>query len=148
MVDKERLAKCIRDLEEYLAHLGQLQQYSKDEFLSDWRVHDLADRQLHLALETYLTVGEILISGCGWRKPDTYADIPRILHENKVLGGPLRDQLVTLARLRNVLVHDYLSLDHERVYQHVHADGQIIREFIDAVKEFVAALPLNSDDGS
>ena len=145
MVDKERLAKCIRDLEEYLVRLGQLQQYPREEFLSDWRIHELADRQLHLALETYLTVGEILISECGWRKPDTYADIPRILHENKVIGGQLKDQLVTLARLRNVLVHDYLSLDHERVYQHVHADVGIVREFIDAVREFVAEQQLDSD---
>jgi len=125
--------------------LAQLQRHSREEFLSDWRIHDLADRQLHLALETYLSIGEILISECGWRKPDTYADIPRILCENKAIGGQLKDQLVNLARLRNVLVHDYLSLDHERVYQHVHEDTGIIREFINAVSRFVAAQPLDSN---
>jgi uncharacterized protein YutE (UPF0331/DUF86 family) len=147
-MDKERLAKYIQDLEGYLTRLGELQRYSEEEFLSDWRIHDLADRQLHLTLETFLTVGETVISGCGFRKPDTYADIPRILHENRVIGRQLRDRLIDLARFRNVLVHDYLFLDHERVYQHVKTDARTIEEFIEAIKEFVAAQVHKPDDGS
>ena len=147
MLNREEIAKYIRDLEGYLGHLAELQRYPEEEFLSDWRVHDLADRQLHLTLETFLTIGEAVISGCGFRKPDTYADIPKILHQNKVIGKQLKDQLVNLARLRNVLVHDYLTLDHERVYQHVHTDARIIEEFINAVRSFIAARPPDSEDG-
>ncbi len=146
MIDRETLARYMQELEGYLGRLAELQRYPEEEFLSDWRIHDLADRQLHLTLETFLTVGETLITGCGFRKPDTYADIPRILYENKVIGKQLRDDLVNLARFRNVLVHDYLSLDHERVYQHVHTDAKIIGEFISAIKQFVAAQQSASED--
>jgi uncharacterized protein YutE (UPF0331/DUF86 family) len=139
MVDKTRLAKYIQDLERYLRHLAELQKHPLEEFLADWRIYDLADRQLHLALETFLTIGEMIISEFGFQKPDTYADIPQILFENKVIEHELKDRLVDLARLRNVLVHDYLHLDHERVYQHLRADPGVIQEFIDAVKRFVAA---------
>jgi uncharacterized protein YutE (UPF0331/DUF86 family) len=145
MIDRETLAKHLQELEGYLERLAQLQRYSQEEFLSDWRIHDLADRQLHLALETFLTVGETVISGCGFRKPDTYADIPRILHENKVIGRQLRDDLIDLARFRNVLVHDYLSLDHERVFRHVHTDAKTIEAFIAAIKQFIAAQQSASD---
>lgn len=138
MIDKERLAKYIQELDEYLKHLAELQKHPLNEFLCDWRIYSLADRQLHLALETFLTIGEIIISELGFQKPDTYADIPRILFENKVIGKQLKEQLVDLARFRNVLVHDYLYLDHERVYQHVQKDTKIIRAFIDAVRRFVA----------
>ena len=145
-MDKERLAKYIQELEGYLAHLAELQRYSEEEFLSDWRIHDLADRQLHLTLETFLTVGEIVISECGFRKPDTYADIPRILCENRVIGKHLSDDLVDLARFRNVLVHGYLHLDHERVYQRVQKDVRTIQEFLVAIKEYGAAQPPESGD--
>jgi uncharacterized protein YutE (UPF0331/DUF86 family) len=138
MVDRARLAKCIQDLQGYLQHLVEMQKYSLEEYLSDWRIYDLADRQLHLALETYLTVGEMVISEFGFAKPETYADIPRILFENKVIPGQLKDKLVDLARFRNVLVHDYLRLDHERVYQHLTNDTKTIEEFIKAIKKFVA----------
>jgi uncharacterized protein YutE (UPF0331/DUF86 family) len=138
MVDKPRLAKYIQELDTYLQHLDELQKYPLQEFLSDWRISDLADRQLHITLETFLTIGEMVISEFGFQKPETYAEIPRILFENKVIGLELKEQLVDLARLRNVLVHDYIRLDHERVYQHVQKDTGVIREFIDAVKKFVA----------
>lgn len=139
MVDKLRLAKYIQELDVYLQHLSELQKHPLQAFLSDWRVYDLADRQLHLTLETFLTIGEMVISEFGFHKPDTYADIPRILFENRVIDHELKEQLVDLARLRNVLVHDYVRLDHERVYRHVQKDAGVIREFIDAVKKFVAA---------
>jgi len=137
MIDKERLAKYIQELDGYLKHLDELQEHPAEEFLFDWKIHDLVDRQLHLSLETFLTLGEMIISEFGFRKPDTYADIPRILFENKVIGKELKDELVDLAHFRNVLVHDYLYLDHERVYQHLQKDSKIIREFIEAVKRFV-----------
>ena len=92
---------------------------------------------MHLALETFLTIGEMIIAESGFRKPNTYAEIPRILCENKVIGKPLKDELVNVARLRNVLVHDYLYLDHEKVYQHIRNAPRIIEEFVSAVREFV-----------
>jgi len=137
MVDRTRLAKCIQELEGYLKHLAELRKHPVEEFLSDWRIYDLADRQLHLTMETFLSIGEMIISEFGFAKPDTYADIPRILFENKVITNLLKDKLIDLARFRNVLVHDYLRLDHQRVYQHVQTDGEIVKEFVDAIKRFV-----------
>ena len=139
MTDKEKLAKYINELNTYLKHLDELKRYPLDEFLANWEIFGLADRQLHLALETFLTIGEMIISEFDFAKPDTYADIPRILFENKVVGKQLKDQLVDLARFRNVLVHDYLYLNHEKVYEHLQKDSKIIKKFIDAVKKFVAS---------
>lgn len=137
MVDKEKLAQYIQELETYLKHLEELQKYPKEKILSEWKIYDLVDRKLHLAVETFLTLGEIVISEFGFSKPNTYADIPRILFENKVIREELKDKLVDLARFRNVLVHDYLYLDHKKVYQHLQKDPQIIRGFIEEIKKFV-----------
>jgi uncharacterized protein YutE (UPF0331/DUF86 family) len=116
-----------------------LKKHTRDEFLADWRIYGLAERQLHLSLETFLTIGEMIIAEFDFAKPDTYADIPRILFENKVIARQLKDKLVDLARFRNVLVHDYLYLNHEKVYEHLQKDSKIIKKFIDAVKKFVAS---------
>ena len=137
MVDKARLTKYLDAIETYLRQLKELRQYPLNDFLSDWKIYDLVDRKLHLTLESFLTIGEMLIGEFSFRKPDTYADIPRILHENKVIGGTLKDSLVDLARFRNVLVHDYLYLNHEIVYTRLQKIPAIIEEFIEAVKSFV-----------
>lgn len=136
MVDEEKLAKYIQELEIYLKHLAELQEYKAGEVLSNWKIYDLVDRKLHLALETFLTLGETVIGEFGFKKPSSYADIPRVLFENKVIDQDLKDKLVDLARFRNVLVHDYLYLDHEKVYEHLQKDPALIKEFIEAVKKF------------
>lgn len=138
MVDKEKLTKYVQELEIYLKQLKELQGYDKEKFLSDWKIYDLVDRKLHLALETFLTLGEMIISEFGFQKPDVYADIPRILFENKVITKDLEEKLIDLARFRNALVHDYLYLDHERIYEHLQEDPEFIKEFIDSIKKFVS----------
>lgn len=137
MVDSERLARYIRDLETYLKQAQELQKTDKKELLSDWRIYDLVDRKLHLILETFLSIGEVIISEYKFRKPDTYADIPKIMIENGVIPEDLGNKLIDLAKFRNVLVHEYLFIDHERVYEHLHGDLAIIQEFLNTIKEFI-----------
>lgn len=139
MIDKEKIAKYIQELELYLKHLSELQRHKKEEVLSDWRIYDLVDRKLHLAIESFLVLREMIISEFGFQKPDTYADIPRILFENKVIDLKLKEKLTELARFRNVLVHGYTRLDHEKVYEHLQEDPEIIKEFIRAVKNFIVS---------
>ena len=137
MVDSEKLMRYIRELETYIKHAQELQKISKQKFLSDWKVYDLVDRKLHLILETFLSIGEIAISEFKFRKPDSYADIPKILVENKVISNDLGNKLIDLAKFRNVLVHEYLYLEHERVYEHLQNDVVTIQEFLKRIKEFI-----------
>jgi uncharacterized protein YutE (UPF0331/DUF86 family) len=58
-----------------------------------------------------------VISDQGYRKPESYADIFRILAEKEVIPADLCEELVGVAAFRNVLVHDYLRLDRRKVYQ-------------------------------
>lgn len=137
MVDKEKLAKLLRDLDVYLQQAEELQKIEKNEYLNNWKVHDLVDRKLHMMIETFLSIGDMIISEFKLRKPDTYGDIPRILHENKIIDLELSDKLIDLAKFRNVLVHEYLYLDRERVYEHLQKAPGIIKEFMHQIKEFI-----------
>lgn len=137
MVDREKLTKYIRELEMYLGQTGELQGVSKEKFLSDWKTYHLVDRQLHLILETFLSIGEMIISEAGFKKPDAYKDIPKILVENKIVPSNLGEKLMELAKFRNVLVHEYLYLDHERIYEHLQEDPSVIQDFLNCIKEFI-----------
>ena len=137
MVDEERLAKYIRELENYLGQLNELKKISKEDYISDWRVSYIVERTLHLSLETFLSIGEMIISELRFKKPDSYAEIPKILTENKVIPQQLAEKLIDLAKFRNVLVHEYLYLDREKVYQHLFNDQEIIQEFLNCIKQFI-----------
>lgn len=58
-----------------------------------------------------------MIADRGYRKPETYGEIFQILAEEGAIPEKLLVELEGMAAFRNVLVHDYLRLDLDRVYQ-------------------------------
>lgn len=117
MVNKAVLAARLERLREYFDILESVQGYDIDRFVRDPFIHGTAERNLHLAIECLLDIGNHVISDRGYPKPETYADIFRILAERGVIPGALYEELAGMAAFRNVLVHDYLRLDRKRVYQ-------------------------------
>ncbi len=117
MVNKAVLAARLERLREYFAVLESVQGYDIDRFVQDPFIHGTAERNLHLAIECLMDIGNHVISDRGYPKPENYVDIFRILAERGVIPKDLFQELVGMAAFRNVLVHDYLRLDRKRVYQ-------------------------------
>jgi uncharacterized protein YutE (UPF0331/DUF86 family) len=73
------------------------------------------ERGLHLGCEIALDVGNHVLAGAFSRTPETYEQILDALAAEAVLSAGLRAELTGLGGFRNVLVHDYLDVDPERV---------------------------------
>ena len=117
MVKQELVAAKLERLREYLKTLKAIQKYDVEQFKADVFVHATAERYLQLAIECLLDVGNHVISDRGLRKPDTYAEVFGILAENRVIPRKLYEEIEGMTAFRNILVHDYLRLDLDRVYQ-------------------------------
>lgn len=116
MVNKAILAERLERLREYLGILETVQRYDRKRFVQDPFIHGAGERYLHLAIECLLDIGNHIISDRGYPKPESYADIFRILADKGVVPKDQLDELAGMAAFRNVLVHDYLRLDREKVY--------------------------------
>lgn len=90
-----------------------------DKFTTDPFIHGAAERYLHLAIESLLDIGNHIISDQGFRKPETYTDIFQILAEQHIIPPELLKELEGMAAFRNILVHDYLRLDLEKIYHFI-----------------------------
>lgn len=86
-----------------------------------------------LAIETLLDLGSHVISSEGYEAPGTYADIFRVLRDEGLLGEEEADELMAMARFRNLLVHQYADVDEERVLR-------IFRTRLEHLDAFVASL--------
>jgi uncharacterized protein YutE (UPF0331/DUF86 family) len=128
MVNKAVLATRLERLREYFDILESVQRYEVERFVEDPFIHGTAERNLHLAIECLLGIGNHVISDRGFQKPESYADIFRILAQRGVIPGPLYEELAGMAAFRNVLVHDYLRLDREKVFY-------ILREKLGALRK-------------
>ena len=71
MVDTTIFAKRLDALEDYLERLRCLGEASEADYLADPKIHDLAARYLHLAMEATIDIANHWISDVGLRTPDT-----------------------------------------------------------------------------
>ena len=117
MVNKNILFARLERLREYLDVLENIKIYDCARFMEDPFIHGTAERNLHLALECVLDIGNHIIANRGYPRPESYSDIFHILHQNQIIPDELYSNLDGMASFRNVLVHDYIALDRKRVYQ-------------------------------
>jgi len=117
LVKRAVVAARLEKLREYLQTLKSVQKNDLVRFKSDPFIHGAAERYLHLSIECLLDIGNHIIADRGYRKPETYGEILQILAEKDVIPERLFRELEGMAAFRNVLVHDYLKLDLDKVYQ-------------------------------
>ena len=119
MLDHEAIIARLDKLDEYGKILKELQKASRSEFITDYHLYGLAERYLQLSIECLLDIGRLIITGLGLRKPDRHQDIVEILWEAGVISSDLASRLQGIAGFRNILVHDYLKINRDLVYENL-----------------------------
>ena len=120
MVKPELIASRLERLREYIKTLKAILKYDVEKFKADVFIYATAERYLQLSIECLLDIGNHIISDRGYRKPDTYADVFQVLADEKVISKKFLHELEGMAAFRNVLVHDYLRIDRDKVYAILH----------------------------
>jgi len=117
VVRREVVEKRLRKLDEYLAILRELRQIPRDVFLRDPLKYGSAERFLQLAIEAVNDIGSHLVADLGLGSVDWYRDVPQRLYDAGYIDQEMREQWIRMIGFRNILVHDYLDVDRDQVYE-------------------------------
>jgi uncharacterized protein YutE (UPF0331/DUF86 family) len=101
----------------YLTRLRAFRDVTREEFVAEPSLHDLAERYLHLAVEAGLDLANHWIAGAGLPTPDANRDTFTTLERAGELAPDLAERLRGWAGFRNILVHEYLAIDHGVAYR-------------------------------
>ena len=112
MVDADVLRRRIDALLEYIQRLEQFRAVDRQAFIENSDTHHLAERYLHLAVESALDIANHVIADRGYPAPETYRDAFAILAAEGFLESEHATRLQKWAGFRNILVHAYLDIDH------------------------------------
>jgi len=115
MVDKNLILRKISALDEYLKQINEYTNISLKVYESDWKAQRIVERTLQMMIETCMDISGHIISDEKFRVPETYADMFRILIENKILNESQRVAFDKMAKFRNIIVHNYEKIDPEIV---------------------------------
>ncbi|MEQ9714266.1 MAG: DUF86 domain-containing protein [Candidatus Asgardarchaeum sp.] len=110
------LRNRINRVSKALDRLKWLSKLNYEDFISDFRNIDSAERNLHIAIEGLLDIGSFIISELNLGAPKSYKDIGMILLKNKIVSLDIGNLMKDLARFRNVIVHCYAELLEDKIY--------------------------------
>lgn len=137
MVRREVVIFRIDKLKEYLRYLEDVKKYSREEYIKNPLIYGSTERFLHLTIECVMDIANHLISDLRFRKPESNRDVFDILYENDIIDRKLKENLCNMASFRNILVHDYLKLDREIVYDIVLNNLDDIITFANIIKDYI-----------
>ena len=132
----EVAAILLQRLEEYLKSLMEHEKTSKDELQDSDVLLTFVERKLQLAAQVCIDLGNHLISYFGFETPKDYKEIFQILAKEGVISKDLSSNMKRMAGFRNILVHDYLSVDIGKVAEVLNSGLRDFDDFSTAVVEF------------
>lgn len=115
-MNKDKILRQLGLLSDYLRKLNSIKKISYDDFKGDSIKIAAAERLLQVSIETILNIGNHIIGSKGFRSPKDYADIFKVLEEQKLISPEFSVQLQQMAKFRNRLVHVYWDIDTFMIY--------------------------------
>lgn len=136
--DIERIGRRIKEIETRLKYLKQISQVDQAKFLTDHYISSTAERDLEIAIQSCLDIADHIVVKLGLELPKKdRKEIFQILASNKIIPLTSVPKLTAMAGMRNILVHEYLEIEREKVYQTINQDLDDIVIFLKAIQQFL-----------
>ncbi len=119
MPDLESILARLEALDRYISELDFYTQYSADEIVNDFVKYRAVQHSLQLAAQTVVDIAAHIITADFQTRARDYREMIAALGEVGVLEPDFSQQLAPIASFRNILVHDYLTIDPKQVYRYL-----------------------------
>lgn len=130
----EHLETVIAELERLRSLGGEALQSSQSQM---WAV----ERGLQLGAEVIFDIGNHILSAHFGVSAADYRDIVKQLAQRRVIGKDLNARLEGLAGFRNILVHDYIRLDPDKVLSALDDAPRDFGDFALAIRDWLGERP-------
>lgn len=134
---REKAAQKLRYLAETIRHLETFRQMPRAEYEGDPRNELSVERLFQVGLEAVLDVARLVIIEQQLERARETRSEFAILADEQIIGRGLAQYLEQAKGFRNVLVHDYVSIEREQVYRSLQSDLDDLRRFVQAMAAFI-----------
>lgn len=144
MTEFSGIERRLDELKERLNRLRPLQEKARTEFDEDPYLRDVVERNLEVAAQCCIDICNRIITLENAAKPQDYYEAIRRQGELGVLPSEFAREFAPIAGFRNVLAHQYLGVDWDEVYEHLHRlDG--IERFSSHVRQWLRERDVNQE---
>ena len=138
MVDSSVILKRIGRIRKCVATLETIRRtHSKRQFLADEMIQAAAERNVQVAIQSVLDICNHVVADMKLEVPDEQKQAFQIMASHKFISHRLAKTLTGMTGMRNVLVHEYLEVDHERLYSIMTTNLGDFEKLISAILKLV-----------
>jgi uncharacterized protein YutE (UPF0331/DUF86 family) len=137
MDKKEKIAKKIRSMKKYVGFLRSYKSVTKEGLEEDYELRSAIERNFHLAIESALDIGEIIISAEGFEKPEDYRSVILILGIHKAIPADFAERFAEAVSFRNILVHIYEEVDIGKLHSYLQNNLGDFDEFARYIARYI-----------
>lgn len=140
MVNPEIINARLREMEENLALLDEIKSTSFERFQDEPKIFKLALYCLQVSIQCLLDICHHIIVDNDWPKPQNNTEAIEIITRHNILPEEFSKKIMSMAGLRNILVHEYIKIDLKRIFKYI----QQIQDFRQFQKYILAYLRKHS----
>ena len=137
LIDKEQIILRLPRLKTYRKFLKQLQKLSFKEIENDPFKTGALLHYIQLCAEICIDIGQTLIAAENFEIPEDSAQIFIVLGKEKIIPKKFAETFLTIARFRNLLVHEYIKIDLKKVYTYLQNDLSQFETFAKAIAKYI-----------
>ncbi|MDZ7261518.1 MAG: DUF86 domain-containing protein [candidate division KSB1 bacterium] len=135
--DKEIIYKRLNKLEKELKALEKHSSVSLEQYLEDGDLQAVVERRLQVLAQIAMDIGNYLVTRKRLEIPEEEENVFIVLGKAKILSWKLSQKMKGLVRFRNILVHNYLEIDPEIVYENLKNNLSDFRKFAEEISKYL-----------
>ncbi len=133
MVNQNIIKAKINHVEQSLQRLEGKKSTTLTELKRNLDLQDIVLHNLQLSIQGCIDIASHIISDQGWTVPDTLAGLFDILMNHKVISQNLNEKLKKMVGFRNIIIHEYGTIDLDKVHAILRKDLKDIYLFLKAI---------------
>lgn len=140
MIDIDLIRRKLSRLNMYLDKLEPISKHTFNEYLSDFYLKSSTERLIQLIVECASDINSHTVVEKRQRPPKDYASSFLKAAEVGLISRELANKLKGSAGMRNIIVHEYMDIDDEKVYGVIPQAISDYRDYIKQVDDFIDQL--------
>lgn len=135
MTNEGNIEDKISVIRDYFNDLKPYELRAREQIENNFESLKTVERLLFQVCQSAIDLAEAFISLKKYRKPTTMKEPFEILEEGGIIDKDLSNNLCKMVGFRNVLVHEYLKIDYDRLFNVLYRDLADIEKFIKMVEK-------------
>ncbi len=129
MINGESITGRVRHLQERIKFLQQYRALDRKTYLADRTTQAAVERDFQVAIECCLDIAKHIVVGRELQPPTELRQVFQVLAQSGLLEPVFADALTELAKLRNRLVHWYMTVEPDKMYDYLQQDIPQLEKF-------------------